>query len=124
MLCIYLYYFVLKSQTDQKSVVAAYDRRGEYIFTGNERGRVMVFKDSDMSLAASFRLSQSLSAAVKSIEFARRGRYFKSIYYMVIIVLRLSSNITPTSHITPCYEKLASGQISTSADVATTSDFC
>ena len=63
-----------QSQTDQKSVVAAYDRRGEHIFTGNERGRIMVFRDSDMELTASFRLSSSLTA-VKSIEFARRGRY-------------------------------------------------
>ena len=63
-----------QSQTDQKSVVAAYDRRGEHIFTGNERGRIMVFRDSDIELTASFRLSSSLTA-VKSIEFARRGRY-------------------------------------------------
>lgn len=69
--------YFAQSQTDQKSVVASYDRRGDYIFTGNERGRVMVFRDSNMELTASFRLSQSSSstAAVKSIEFARRGRY-------------------------------------------------
>ncbi|KAF6020959.1 hypothetical protein EB796_020762 [Bugula neritina] len=60
-------------QTDQKNVVASYNRRGDYIFTGNERGRIMVFKDEDMQLTASFRLSHNLTAAVKSIEFARRG---------------------------------------------------
>ncbi|XP_067952019.1 retinoblastoma-binding protein 5-like [Watersipora subatra] len=62
-----------ESQTDQKCVVASYDRRGDHIFTGNERGRIMVFKNAGVQLIASFRLSQSVTAAVKSIEFARRG---------------------------------------------------
>ena len=35
----------------------------------------MVFKDSNVELIASFRLSQNVTGAVvKSIEFARRGR--------------------------------------------------
>jgi COMPASS component SWD1 len=55
--------------------VASFDRRGEYIFTGNTKGRVMVLTCPDLKMKASFKVTQGTSSAtaVKSIEFARRG---------------------------------------------------
>lgn len=55
------------------NIVAAFDRRGRYVFTGNARGRVLVLCARTLQLRASFRSS---TAAIKSIEFARRGESF------------------------------------------------
>lgn len=52
------------------NIVASFDRRGQYVYTGNARGRVLVLCARTLQLRASFRTS---AAAVKSIEFARRG---------------------------------------------------
>ena len=44
-----------EEETEQKSIVAAYDRRGDHIFTGNERGKVsMRFTDSPTAVASNF----------------------------------------------------------------------
>lgn len=77
------------------SWVASYDSRGKHIFVGNAKGRVTVLssgagsskakaKDAaadqqqDMKIVASFRVTQQVSSttAIKSIEFARRGKSF------------------------------------------------
>ncbi|KAL5020129.1 hypothetical protein ScPMuIL_003021 [Solemya velum] len=60
------------------NIVAAYDRRGEYIYTGNAKGRILVFKVDKMALVASFRVTTGTlnTTAIKSIEFARRGNCF------------------------------------------------
>jgi len=57
--------------------VASFDRRGNYIFTGNTKGRVMVLTCPELKIKASFKVTQGTSSAtaVKSIEFARRGEY-------------------------------------------------
>ncbi|TGZ64617.1 hypothetical protein CRM22_006298 [Opisthorchis felineus] len=66
-------------QTDEEndpSIVASYDRRGKYIYTGNSKGRVCIYDTEKFQLVTSFRPAGSANAAVKSIEFARRGEYF------------------------------------------------
>merc|ERR1719206_1274530 len=59
------------------NIVATYDPRGKYIYTGNSRGRIMIVlneKASKFKTVTSFKVTQAASSttAVKSIEFARR----------------------------------------------------
>ncbi|KAF8561425.1 hypothetical protein P879_08572 [Paragonimus westermani] len=58
------------------SIVASYDRRGKYIYTGNSKGRVCIYDTDKFQLVTSFRPASSANAAVKSIEFSRRGECF------------------------------------------------
>ncbi|VEN33754.1 unnamed protein product [Callosobruchus maculatus] len=60
------------------NIVASFDRRGDYIYTGNARGKVLVLDSHSLELKASFRigLGSSSATAVRSIEFARRGDCF------------------------------------------------
>ncbi|XP_052060456.1 retinoblastoma-binding protein 5-like [Mytilus californianus] len=60
------------------NIVASYDRRGTNIYTGNAKGRILVFSVSDLQLLASFRVTTGTlnTTAIKSIEFARRGSCF------------------------------------------------
>uniref|UniRef100_A0A2P2I8C0 Retinoblastoma-binding protein n=1 Tax=Hirondellea gigas TaxID=1518452 RepID=A0A2P2I8C0_9CRUS len=59
------------------TLVAAFDRRGSYIYCGNSRGKILVLTCPDLEIKASFRIGPATStAAVKSIEFARRTEYF------------------------------------------------
>lgn len=60
------------------NIVASFNRRGDYIFTGNGRGRILVLDVNSCSVKASFKISQGTASntAVKSIEFARRGSCF------------------------------------------------
>lgn len=62
------------------NIVASFDRRGEYIYTGNSKGRIGAYSTTGptITLKASFRIGQSQAAttAVKSIEFARREDCF------------------------------------------------
>eukprot|EP00794_Sanderia_malayensis_P010824 gene10824-11976_t len=51
----------------EQNIVAAFDRKGEYIFTGNAKGKVLtIFRNSTSATSA--------NTAIKSIEFSRRGR--------------------------------------------------
>uniref|UniRef100_A0A8C5D8A2 Retinoblastoma binding protein 5 n=1 Tax=Gouania willdenowi TaxID=441366 RepID=A0A8C5D8A2_GOUWI len=60
------------------NVVAAFDRRGEYTYTGNAKGKILVLKTNTQELVASFRVTTGTSntTAIKSIEFARKGSCF------------------------------------------------
>ncbi|XP_056011009.1 retinoblastoma-binding protein 5-like isoform X2 [Ostrea edulis] len=60
------------------NIVASYDRRGKHIYTGNAKGRILVFNSIDLDLKASFRVTTGTlnTTAIKSIEFARRGECF------------------------------------------------
>ncbi|ODN05263.1 Retinoblastoma-binding protein 5 [Orchesella cincta] len=60
------------------NIVASFDRRGNYIYTGNSKGKVGAYSIPDLVLRASFRIGQGLTSttAVKSVEFARRGDCF------------------------------------------------
>uniref|UniRef100_A0A8C5LUE4 RB binding protein 5, histone lysine methyltransferase complex subunit n=1 Tax=Leptobrachium leishanense TaxID=445787 RepID=A0A8C5LUE4_9ANUR len=53
------------------NVVASFDRRGEYIYTGNAKGKILVLKTNSQDLVASFRVTTGTSntTAIKSIEF-------------------------------------------------------
>ncbi|TUH38757.1 Choline/ethanolaminephosphotransferase 1 [Bagarius yarrelli] len=60
------------------NVVASFDRRGEFIYTGNAKGKILVLNTDTQDLVASFRVTTgtSNSTAIKSIEFARKGSCF------------------------------------------------
>uniref|UniRef100_A0A0K2UIS0 Retinoblastomabinding protein 5like [Musca domestica] n=2 Tax=Caligidae TaxID=72034 RepID=A0A0K2UIS0_LEPSM len=61
---------------NDSQIVASYDHRGKYIFTGNSKGKVSIFNSSNLELITSFRVSAQSTTAVKSIEFARRSKSF------------------------------------------------
>ncbi|XP_072390892.1 retinoblastoma-binding protein 5 homolog isoform X2 [Diabrotica undecimpunctata] len=60
------------------NIVGSFDRRGQYIYTGNAKGKVLVLNSNTLEIKASFRIMQGSSSttAVRSIEFARRGDCF------------------------------------------------
>lgn len=60
------------------SIVASFDRRGEYIYTGNSRGKLLILTCPDLKVKTSFRIGPGTSsaAAIKSIEFSRRTEFF------------------------------------------------
>ncbi|KAG5320215.1 RBBP5 protein, partial [Pseudoatta argentina] len=60
------------------NIVASFDRRGDYVYTGNARGRVLVLDAETLNVKASYKITQGTASntAVKSIEFARRGSCF------------------------------------------------
>lgn len=60
------------------NIVASFDRRGENIYTGNARGKILVLSLSNLGVVASFRVTTGTfnTTAIKSIEFARRGDCF------------------------------------------------
>lgn len=69
------------------NIVASFDRRGEYVYTGNAKGKVLVLESKTLEVKASFRitLGTSSATAVKSIEFARRGEYV--LLFIVYIII-------------------------------------
>lgn len=60
------------------NIAAALDRRGQYLYVGNSKGRMQVFQLPELTLKASFKVTQATTSAtaIKSIEFARRGDVF------------------------------------------------
>ena len=60
------------------NIVASYDRKGEHVYVGNAKGRILVINCKSLEVAASFKVTTSTSSttAIKSIEFARRGNHF------------------------------------------------
>lgn len=58
------------------NIVASFDRRGDYVYTGNVKGKVTCYAISgtEISLKASFRIASA--STIKQIEFARRGECF------------------------------------------------
>ncbi|XP_076438186.1 retinoblastoma-binding protein 5 homolog isoform X2 [Babylonia areolata] len=69
---------VIPLDDNDLNIIASFDRRGRYIYTGNAKGRILTFKTDDLTLAASFRVTTGTlnTTAIKSIEFARRGECF------------------------------------------------
>lgn len=57
------------------TIVASFDRRGQHVYTGNAKGKILVLECPQLVLKASFKVTAS-ATAVKSIEFARRGECF------------------------------------------------
>ncbi|CAD5123365.1 DgyrCDS11722 [Dimorphilus gyrociliatus] len=66
------------SSDNDLNIVASFDRKGQHIYTGNSKGKVMVFKTDNLSLVASFKVSTGSTSAIaiRSIEFSRRGTCF------------------------------------------------
>ncbi|XP_026462060.1 retinoblastoma-binding protein 5 homolog [Ctenocephalides felis] len=60
------------------NIVASFDRRGQYVYTGNSKGKIIVMSSTDFAFKASFRITVGTSnaTAIRSIEFARRGECF------------------------------------------------
>ncbi|VDK31614.1 unnamed protein product [Taenia asiatica] len=69
---------ILKQEEENDpSVVASYDRRGTHIYTGNSRGKVCIYDTKTLKIVNQFRsISTATNAAIKSIEFSRRGDFF------------------------------------------------
>lgn len=69
---IVLCFFALQNDLN---IVASFDRRGQHIYTGNSKGKVLVYQTNDLTLKASFKvmLGTASTTSIKSIEFARRG---------------------------------------------------
>ena len=59
-------------------IVASYDTRGKHIFTGNSRGKIIVFTNNGkgFKIVSDFKITQQGTTAVKGIEFSRRGGSF------------------------------------------------
>ena len=57
------------------NICSSFDRKGSHIYTGNARGKVLVFNSTTLDMEASFKVSTS-PTAIKSIEFSRRGNCF------------------------------------------------
>lgn len=60
------------------NIVASFDRRGQYIYTGNAKGKILILDTETLEIKASFKITVGTSSAtaVKSIEFSRRGDSF------------------------------------------------
>ena len=67
------------------NIVATYDPRGRYIYTGNSKGRILIVSnkakadgEKTFETVTSFKVTQAASSttAIKSIEFARRSKSF------------------------------------------------
>lgn len=58
------------------NIVTAFDRRGVHIYSGNSKGRVAVISMETKEIVASFRVAGgSSNAAIRQIEFSRKGSY-------------------------------------------------
>lgn len=82
------------------NIVASFDRRGEYIFTGNTKGRVMVLTCPELKMEASFKVTQGTSSAtaVKSIEFARRGEWVFNFHLKRVLILIFNFQLLSCKH--------------------------
>jgi len=61
----------------EQNIVASFDKKGEYIFSGNAKGKITVIHTDTLNIKLSYRISTATAnAAIKSIEFSRRGSSF------------------------------------------------
>ena len=57
-------------------IFASFDKRGEHIYTGNSKGKILIVGRKKLSIVKQFKLTQTMSNSVKGIEFSRRGESF------------------------------------------------
>ena len=57
-------------------IFASFDKRGCNIYTGNSKGKILIVRRKDLKVVKGFKLTQTMSNAVKGIEFSRRGESF------------------------------------------------
>ncbi|XP_038214576.1 retinoblastoma-binding protein 5 homolog [Zerene cesonia] len=57
------------------NVIASFDRRGDHVYTGNAKGKILILDSQSLAIKASFKITVGTSSTtgIKSIEFARRG---------------------------------------------------
>lgn len=57
------------------NVIASFDRRGDHVYTGNAKGKILILDPQTLTVKASFKITVGTSSTtgIKSIEFARRG---------------------------------------------------
>ena len=57
------------------NVIASFDRRGDHVYTGNAKGKILILDTQSLAVKASFKIvvGTSSTTSIKSIEFARRG---------------------------------------------------
>ncbi|EDV19471.1 uncharacterized protein TRIADDRAFT_33540, partial [Trichoplax adhaerens] len=61
----------------EQNIVASFDRKGENIYTGNAKGKIMVIEAETRKIIVSFRITTGTSStSVKSIEFSPTGSVF------------------------------------------------
>lgn len=62
----------------EQNIFASFDRLGNRIFTGNSKGKILVFDSNSLDLLTSFQVTtgSSTTTGIKSIEFARKGSNF------------------------------------------------
>ncbi|KAK2706436.1 retinoblastoma-binding protein 5 homolog [Artemia franciscana] len=67
-----------EEEDNDLNIVASFDRRGDHIYTGNGRGKVLVLCSKTLENKASFKVTQGTTSvtAIKTIEFSRRGNSF------------------------------------------------
>ncbi|PZC85053.1 hypothetical protein B5X24_HaOG202817 [Helicoverpa armigera] len=60
------------------NVIASFDRRGDHVYTGNAKGKILILDTQSLAIKASFKITVGTSSttSIKSIEFARRGDCF------------------------------------------------
>lgn len=58
------------------NIIASFDKRGQYIYTGNAKGRLAIIKCSTAEIVSSFRIQTtgSTPAAIREIEFGARNK--------------------------------------------------
>nr|CAG4650108.1 EOG090X04Y3 [Sida crystallina] len=68
----------LDDEETDLNITASFNRKGNLIYTGNGKGRILVLDANSLKVQASFRITQGTTSttAVRSIEFARRGDHF------------------------------------------------
>uniref|UniRef100_A0A1B0GKZ2 Putative wd40 repeat protein n=1 Tax=Lutzomyia longipalpis TaxID=7200 RepID=A0A1B0GKZ2_LUTLO len=55
-------------QDGDLNIIATFDRRGEYLFTGNGKGKVLVFKTETMEIVATFKIINGEPEAVQKLQ--------------------------------------------------------
>lgn len=58
------------------NITATFDKRGDYVYTGNAKGKVLVFDSKTLEVRASFSIILGTSTAIRCIEFSRKGDCF------------------------------------------------
>ena len=67
----------IKKLQNDPQIVATYDTRGKHIYTGNSRGKILIFHNSKgFKTVSEFKVQGTGTTAVKGIEFSRRGGSF------------------------------------------------
>ena len=62
-------------ENNDVNLTASWDRRGQFVYAGNSKGKIFVINARHNKLIKSFRVGSS-NNAIKQIKFARKGEFF------------------------------------------------